>query len=341
MSFYFSGQEYPVHPLDMSYPDPQDPSQQTCIGMIQVSDDISYQGDFILGSAFLKNVYSIFQYPNNNDPTNWQPTVGLVSLTNSSIASQDFYAVRSLHETLSSVSANNPSSASGTSGTSSPSPSPIKSVTSAHSVLSKAGIAGISVVAFLILSAGAFCAWWFWLRRKYARNGTGGKVLPEPPPSLSDDSSRNLKHSSAKRQKSIMEGYSDTEGDSWIGTPEGADSIRLGYVPNPVKVEEFQGMPSEYGDFGEQPRSRSPSATRALSMPQYTSSRSLNMSGPFPTNQRASTLRPDSSPLYDIRTGDYFDRGSPTRGRTGRRSSLEKIDQAVVESPSDINNDLS
>jgi hypothetical protein len=40
LTFEFGGTKVPVHPLDMSYPDPDDPSQATCIGMIQYADNL-------------------------------------------------------------------------------------------------------------------------------------------------------------------------------------------------------------------------------------------------------------------------------------------------------------
>lgn len=40
LTFDFGGAEIPVHPLDMTYPDPSDPSQNTCIGMIQYADNL-------------------------------------------------------------------------------------------------------------------------------------------------------------------------------------------------------------------------------------------------------------------------------------------------------------
>lgn len=40
LTFDFGGAEIPLHPLDMTYPDPSDPSQNTCIGMIQYADNL-------------------------------------------------------------------------------------------------------------------------------------------------------------------------------------------------------------------------------------------------------------------------------------------------------------
>jgi len=45
ITFTFAGQDYAAHPLDMSWPDPADPSQMTCIGAIQYSDGLGETGD--------------------------------------------------------------------------------------------------------------------------------------------------------------------------------------------------------------------------------------------------------------------------------------------------------
>lgn len=45
LSFRFDGREYPVHPLDMSWPDPDDPAQKTCIGAIQYTSSLGETGD--------------------------------------------------------------------------------------------------------------------------------------------------------------------------------------------------------------------------------------------------------------------------------------------------------
>jgi hypothetical protein len=52
VSFIFNGQEYAVHPIDMS--DYTSDSGQ-CRGSMQYSDNLA-AGDVILGSSFLKNV---------------------------------------------------------------------------------------------------------------------------------------------------------------------------------------------------------------------------------------------------------------------------------------------
>jgi hypothetical protein len=257
LSFVFGGKEYAVHPLDLSWPDPADPSQATCIGAIQYTSTLGQTGDFVLGSSFLKNVYSVFQYPDNDRRNGriWQPTVGIVSLTNASVASQDFYAVRVQRQSLADVSANHPSgvenhpgdSGSETSGYNSPTEAP-----TSGKLLSTAGVAGISVLAFIVVAAGLFCAWWFWLRRKFGKQGVvvypASKRRSKSSGNHSDtgtSSLRNRKHDATSRQKSMMEGFSDHEADSWMSTTEG-DSIRLGYMPEVLGEEDDRnhgGMP--------------------------------------------------------------------------------------------------
>nr|ODN86690.1 hypothetical protein L203_03938 [Cryptococcus depauperatus CBS 7841] len=415
LTFNIDGQDFPVHPLDMTYPDTSDPSQTTCVGMIQYSDKLGGLGDFILGSSFLKNVYSIYQYPDTNSHSTWQPTVGLVSLTNASIASQDFYAVRVLHQSLSLVSSNQASTNPNAPGYN---PTPHDGDTSAgKKAVSSTVIAVGSVVGFFVLASAAFCAWWFWLRRKF---GAGGVVvyktrqrrsyLHDRKSDYSSSTLRNKKHDYTQRQKSMIQGYMDYEDDFWVSGTEGADSIRLGYIPEPVeKYDETMINDRAYGrsstassfkretdavddEAGEalvdssdlmSPRSeagelsRSPirkhrthpssiaypfepllSADSEFSRIQapgpypypfssHTKSPSMSMSGPFPNSgaNRLSTMRLDSSPMYDIRASDYFDlsinngvggrRGRSTERESGghRRASPSKASVKFLDSP--------
>ncbi|OCF34987.1 hypothetical protein I316_03534 [Kwoniella heveanensis BCC8398] len=407
ITFNIAGQVVPVHPLDMTYTDPEDASQTTCIGMIQYSSNLGDSGDFILGSSFLKNVYSIYQYPDTNKQKTWQPTIGLIPLTNASIASQDFYAVRVQRQSLSSVSSDQQAENGG-----SPTYNPGAQTSSGadgKKVVNTAVIAAVSVVGFFVLAAAAFCAWWFWLRRKFGaagvveyksapkRPGTGAMSGHRSDSSLS--SLRNKKHGATQRQRSMVEGYSDYEGDSWMSTTEGNDSIRLGYLPE--VAEEDEGRQTRVGDRRSSRGSTlpgdktgeagyelvdmndpmSPTRVRTRSPPPlappivpgkpthahtnsevelpnsansetfplaasgpypYPSSRSLSMSmsgpfpspgasrmsGPFPSpggGPNRHSIRPDASPMYDIRTSDYFSvppaATTHGRGREGRRSS--------------------
>ncbi|OCF59967.1 hypothetical protein L486_02640 [Kwoniella mangroviensis CBS 10435] len=243
LTFNIAGQAIPVHPLDMTYPDPEDASQKQCIGMIQYSSNLGDSGDFILGSSFMKNVYSVFHYPDTNKQKTWQPTVGLVPLTNASIASQDFYAVRVQRQSLASVSSDQQTSSGGTSTN----PGSQPSQGAEKKVVNTTVIAVVSVVGFFVLAAAAFCAWWFWLRRKFGAAGVVTyKSAPERPKlaGYKSDSSfsslRTKKHTSTQRQKSMVEGFSGSEyeGDSWMSITEGNDSIRLGYLPEVAEEDE-------------------------------------------------------------------------------------------------------
>jgi hypothetical protein len=365
-----------------------------------------------MGSAFLKNVYSIFQYPDTTKGTTWQPTVGMISLTNASVASTDFYAVRTLHQSLSTVSSRSGGSTSG--GTSSPSSQVTSGSGSAgHAVASTTIIIACSVVGFFVFAAAAFCAWWFWLRRKFGaagvvqyKNASDRPGGPGHKSELSGSTLRSRKHTDVQRQKSMIEGYSDFEGDSWLSTTEGADSIRLGYLPevieedegrtsrpvernsadfsvrtssngqtptaalldlsdgersprailNPLRRESdvsvprrdaspanrtvsFLAMTAEPGGMSptrysethdllmDSPTSISPPSPYAypstLPAPGAGRGMSMSMSGPFPSPMRSS-MRPDSSPMYDIRASDYFTVTSASnemsgRGRNSRR----------------------
>lgn len=392
----------------MSWPDPSDPSQATCIGALQYSSSLGRAGDFVLGSSFLKNVYSIFQYPDNVGRGTWQPTVGLISLTNASVASQDFYAVRVQRQSLSDVSSDHQSGV----GVSNPASTDTGTQASADSlqskkVLSSAGIAGISVAALFVFAAAVFCAWWFWLRRRFGKDGTvdysaaGGRLRTDDAAGGSAMSLRSKKHQRAQRQRSMIEGYGGEDyEDSWLSTTEGGDSIRLGYIPEELEMEDLaaQGMCNEamsvkserdisearrsvantqatdegeiFGDerviantapvidpanaTGQRRRESSASTARTLSLGGYqdaavgrrsparqasalpSSGSSWSMSGPFPSpaGNRSSSARLDSSPMYDIRSSDYFDitptattvGGTQRRGRERSRSNGELVE---------------
>lgn len=219
----------------------------------------------ILGSSFLKNVYSIYQYPDQVRATRWQPTIGLIPLTNASVASRDFYAVRSNRQSLRSVSSDEASD--GGQGPWNPtasSPASNDGGTGGKKMASTAVIVGCSIVGFFVLAAAAFAAWWFWLRR---RHGSAG-VVDYNRKSGSGDSSRGSvhsgstsrakKHENSQRQKSMIEGYSDFEGDSsWVS--ETGDSIRLGYIPEVAEDGEEESKARPAADL-----EPSPSRTRIL-----------------------------------------------------------------------------
>ncbi|KAI0775640.1 aspartic peptidase domain-containing protein [Trametes elegans] len=108
-----SRQEIWLHPLDLTYFPPDDPSAEMCIGAIQTADHIGLtltQADMILGVPFLRNTYTVMAYdpplPNGSFPTNAgsasriQPRLGLLQLTDPATAADEFHQVRVLKQPL-------------------------------------------------------------------------------------------------------------------------------------------------------------------------------------------------------------------------------------------------
>lgn len=190
----------------------------------------------ILGSSFLKNAYSIYNYPDQVRSTKWQPTIAMVPLTNASVASRDFYAVRTNRQSLRSVSSDQVQTGGPDPWNPVTSASPAAGGSGGKKAVSTAVIIACSVVGFFVLAAAAFCAWWFWLRRKLGPTGMVDYKRKNRDESSTHDSDysgstrRAKKHEGTMRQKSLIEGYSDyAEGDSWVS--ETGDSIRLGHIP--------------------------------------------------------------------------------------------------------------
>ncbi|KAI0052291.1 acid protease [Auriscalpium vulgare] len=104
LTFKIAGQSYPVHPLDTTldvhrFEDAlglTDVNPGECVGLFQPDTDNSTGIDVILGMAFLRNVYLLFNeghwaFPNSTNGST--PFVQLLSTTNST-AHQDFVNVR-------------------------------------------------------------------------------------------------------------------------------------------------------------------------------------------------------------------------------------------------------
>lgn len=169
----------------------------------------------------------------------------MISLTNATVASQDFYQVRSLRLPLSDVSSSSGPLNPGSNATGVP-PSSAKDVATGKHVLSSGLIALFSILGFLAFAASMFCGWFFWYRRKYGKGGvvTYGTASNRPRNRghSSDISMSSLRSSSKKaenmqRQRSMVDGYSDFEGDSWMGSENQSQTheadnhlAALGYV---------------------------------------------------------------------------------------------------------------
>jgi hypothetical protein len=110
MTFTVNGLVVPIHPLDLTA---ENSNSDTCIGLIQSADGQLGQdtgiGDIVLGVPFLRNVYTVMAYtpPLTNgtfDPispseiasgaADIEPRLGLLNLTDPTIAMQEFNTVR-------------------------------------------------------------------------------------------------------------------------------------------------------------------------------------------------------------------------------------------------------
>ena len=107
----------PLHPLDLTTG--QDRSSQMCVGTIQAADELldsTHLSDMILGVPFLRSVYTVLAHDvpfangsfdtgvvNNPQPFQIQPRLGLVGLTDPTVAMDEFHTVRVLGQPLSSA----------------------------------------------------------------------------------------------------------------------------------------------------------------------------------------------------------------------------------------------
>ncbi|KAJ6557910.1 aspartic peptidase domain-containing protein [Mycena capillaripes] len=109
--------EIPIHPLDLwTPPGSGAPDPSSCIGLIQASADATLRnptsdiGDMIFGVPFLRNVYTVLAYdvpfangsfpaPIANDTT-VRPRLGLLNLTDPTVAMDEFHRVRVLNQPL-------------------------------------------------------------------------------------------------------------------------------------------------------------------------------------------------------------------------------------------------
>lgn len=91
VSMVFSGIEYPMNPLDITrLATSDDNSTVLCINSLTYSDPSDDRQDFILGDAFLRNVYSLFDFGNYTTVTDDGPFMQILSLTDKDKAWADF-----------------------------------------------------------------------------------------------------------------------------------------------------------------------------------------------------------------------------------------------------------
>ncbi|KAJ3557413.1 hypothetical protein NM688_g1478 [Phlebia brevispora] len=85
VSMVFNGTEYPINPIDMTRLISVG-NETSCITTFAPKDLTSQGIDFVLGDAFLRNVYTLFNYGNWTDEGSDRPYVQLLSTTNQSEA---------------------------------------------------------------------------------------------------------------------------------------------------------------------------------------------------------------------------------------------------------------
>ncbi|CAE6470311.1 unnamed protein product [Rhizoctonia solani] len=265
VTFEIGGYEYAVHPLDMTYLDSYNPYSGSCIGSWQASDSL-YSTDIVLGTAFMRNVYTVLQYDSSKpgvamgsyDPSIARPQLGLMSLTSWQTALNDFYRVRILKQPLESDSSGPSSGSSGGSGSSS-GVNGLPGTVEKSKKLSAGIIALIGILAFFGIAAALFGARWWMMNRRWKRlraaaqtqaaesekgdADENGLAVPRPP-RLDKDEEYERAHSAAYNRESVV-------WDAESGTVIGSRISRASGAKNrkPGKTHSFAG--SRVGLMGE------------------------------------------------------------------------------------------
>ena len=214
--------EIPLHPLDLTAEPPQDNQAEFCIGLIQTADSqlsnpSNSLGDIILGVPFLRNVYTVMAYtapdangsfaPVNGSNQTITPRLGLLSLTNPTIALEEFYTVRELNQPISGGGGNS-------SGGSAGEASGNSTVNLGGKKMSVGIVVLIGILSFFGLCCVLFVARWFMFRRTYRKailSATHGDDYGVEKSSTTTDEFMLTKTISSKDEKGSMGYKSDLE----------------------------------------------------------------------------------------------------------------------------------
>lgn len=166
---------FPIHPLDVSDFISNDPSHTTCKGILQYiePDQLNDMGDIVLGSSFMRNVYTVMSGPDYNSRGQWTtPQLSMLPLTNSSTANQEFYRVRVLkQDIIIPVPTDSSSSGQGSSQESS---------SGNHSArggsLTAGAIAGVAVAGVVFAVFAVFLVRYFVVRRHMKKDAGEAKI---------------------------------------------------------------------------------------------------------------------------------------------------------------------
>ncbi|OJT08989.1 Aspartic protease [Trametes pubescens] len=86
ISFVFGGQQYPVHPIDMVTVNTAPNGTFYCTGAISHGDASDGSNDWIVGDTFLRNVYSLFDFGSDTNPSEGPAYMQLLSVTDAGAA---------------------------------------------------------------------------------------------------------------------------------------------------------------------------------------------------------------------------------------------------------------
>ncbi|THH05133.1 hypothetical protein EW145_g5017 [Phellinidium pouzarii] len=151
--------EIPIHPLDLSAVSNTDTSSSTCTGLFQQNTALENAigvGDIILGVPFLRNVYTVLAYEaispggivGNGKRSDISPRLGLLNMTDPSVAMDEFNKVRVLNQPLDGNSSSiHPANASG------------HGLSTGLKVL-------FGLIGFIVVCAALFFSRWFFVRRR-------------------------------------------------------------------------------------------------------------------------------------------------------------------------------
>ncbi|KAI0823220.1 aspartic peptidase domain-containing protein [Trametes gibbosa] len=310
--------EVPIHPLDLTYYPPGDPSAENCIGAIQTPNQIGAaitQADMILGVPFLRNTYTVLGYdvpakngvfPDNTGASERvQPRLGLMQLTDPATAAAEFHQVRVLRQPITSGGNTSPSGVS---------PAPTKKGLSVG-IEVLIGLLGFFGLCFVLFSARLV-----YMKRKYRRaptalpGGLGGDSkdgsyalndLGYQPASRkshsrepSEDELRTKRYEEYKRKRDLESTYSDStmtrvaDGDDGEGGAADEFGALTGKTRRAESPEERFRDPWSIPDATLVDGSRPPLPSALLSPDELTR--------PLPTARRASYT--PTSPLAHHRT---------------------------------------
>jgi len=103
LTFVVGGQQIPIHPLDLNivggvFETPSGGLVTICFGGVIATEPVAGEFDFVLGTPFLRNVYTLFDYgdeiTNSSSTSSQSPTIQFLSITAPLQAATEFNQTR-------------------------------------------------------------------------------------------------------------------------------------------------------------------------------------------------------------------------------------------------------